>query len=107
MLEARKAMLADGGGDGACAARRNRGGRQRRHVPAHPAGGLCRIQKTLSERGRAYQPAEWAKILESVIDNSVDFGVVSPPVDDKRLTAVNIHRDELVIIAPPRHPLAA
>lgn len=49
---------------------------------------------------------ERAKIMESVIDNSVDFGVVSTPVDDKRLTVVTIHRDELVIIAPPRHPLS-
>ncbi len=49
---------------------------------------------------------ERAKILESIIDNSVDFGVVSAPVDDKRLTVVNIHRDELVIIVPPGHPLS-
>ena len=49
---------------------------------------------------------ERAKILESVIDNSVDFGVVSTPVDDKRLTVVNIHRDELVVIAMPGHPLS-
>lgn len=50
--------------------------------------------------------ADYAKVLESVIDNSVDFGVVSMPVNDNRLTAVLIHRDELVLIAPPRHPLA-
>jgi len=50
--------------------------------------------------------SDYAKILESVIDNSVDFGVVSLPVSDTRLTVVLIHRDELVIIAPPRHPLA-
>jgi DNA-binding transcriptional LysR family regulator len=49
---------------------------------------------------------ERAKILESIIDNSVDFGVVSAPVNDKRLTVVNIHRDELVIIAGSRHPLS-
>src|SRR5499427_7085052 len=49
--------------------------------------------------------ADYAKILESVIDNSVDFGVVSLPVNDNRLTVVLIHRDELVLIAPPRHPL--
>jgi DNA-binding transcriptional LysR family regulator len=49
---------------------------------------------------------ERAKILESIIDNSVDFGVVSLPVEDKRLTVVNIHRDELVVIAPPGHPLS-
>jgi LysR family transcriptional regulator, low CO2-responsive transcriptional regulator len=50
--------------------------------------------------------SDYAKILESVIDNSVDFGVVSLPVTDNRLTVVLIHRDELVIIAPPHHPLA-
>jgi DNA-binding transcriptional LysR family regulator len=50
--------------------------------------------------------ADYAKILESVIDNSVDFGVVSLPINDPRLTAVPIHKDELVLIAPPKHPLA-
>src|SRR5437588_123342 len=49
--------------------------------------------------------SDYAKVLDSVIDNSVDFGVVSLPVTDPRLTVVLIHRDELVIIAPPRHPL--
>jgi LysR family transcriptional regulator, low CO2-responsive transcriptional regulator len=49
--------------------------------------------------------ADYAKILESVTDNSVDFGVVSLPVKDNRLTVVLIHQDELVIIAPPHHPL--
>ncbi|PYP83624.1 MAG: LysR family transcriptional regulator [Candidatus Angelobacter sp. Gp1-AA117] len=49
---------------------------------------------------------ERAKILESVIDNSVDFGVVSTPVNDKRLKTVNIHSDELVVIAPPGHLLS-
>jgi LysR family transcriptional regulator, low CO2-responsive transcriptional regulator len=32
--------------------------------------------------------------------------VVSMPVPDKRLTVVPIHRDELVLITPPGHPLA-
>ncbi|MBO0912119.1 MAG: LysR family transcriptional regulator [Acidobacteria bacterium] len=50
--------------------------------------------------------ADYARILESVIDNTVDFGVVSLPVSDNRLTAVSIHKDELVLIAPPKHPLA-
>ena len=50
--------------------------------------------------------ADYAKILESVIDNSVDFGVVSMPVTDNRLTAVLIHKDELVLIVTPKHPLA-
>jgi len=50
--------------------------------------------------------ADYARVLESVVDNSVDFGVVSLPVTDNRLTVVLIHRDELVIIAPPHHVLA-
>jgi DNA-binding transcriptional LysR family regulator len=50
--------------------------------------------------------ADYARILENVIDNSVDFGVVSLPVTDNRLTVVLIHRDDLVIIAPPHHILA-
>jgi len=49
--------------------------------------------------------ADYAKTLESIVDNSVDFGVVSLPVTDNRLTVVLIHRDELVIIVPPSHPL--
>ena len=49
---------------------------------------------------------EHNKILEAIIDNSCDFGVVSMPVSDKRLTVVPIHRDELVVIVPPDHPLA-
>jgi DNA-binding transcriptional LysR family regulator len=52
------------------------------------------------------QRSEHNKTLESVIDNSVDFGVVSLPVEDSRLTIVVIHNDELVLIAPPHHPLA-
>jgi DNA-binding transcriptional LysR family regulator len=50
--------------------------------------------------------SERARIMEAIIDNSVDFGVVSLPVADNRLTVVPIHRDELVVIVPPRHPLA-
>jgi DNA-binding transcriptional LysR family regulator len=51
------------------------------------------------------QRSHYGRILDSIIDNSVDFGVISLPVSDARLTVVLIHRDELVIIAPPQHPL--
>ena len=50
--------------------------------------------------------SDYARILECVIDNSVDFGVISLPIRDPRLTVLPIHRDELVVIAPPKHPLA-
>ena len=49
---------------------------------------------------------EHNKILEAIIENSCDFGVVSLPVNDKRLTVVPIHRDELIVIMPAHHPLA-
>jgi LysR family transcriptional regulator, low CO2-responsive transcriptional regulator len=50
--------------------------------------------------------AERGRILEFIIDNTVDFAIVSLPVKDTRLTVVPIHRDELVIITAPDHPLA-
>ena len=50
--------------------------------------------------------SERAKVLENIIDNSVDFGVISIPVSDNRLTVVTIHRDELMLIAAAGHPLA-
>jgi DNA-binding transcriptional LysR family regulator len=50
--------------------------------------------------------SESSKVLESIVDNSVDFGVVSLPIADNRLTVVPIHRDELVVISAPHHPLA-
>src|SRR5579863_5000947 len=49
--------------------------------------------------------SDYGRILESVIDNTVDFGVVSLPVTDNRLTVVLIHSDKYMIIAPPHHPL--
>ncbi|HLX73540.1 MAG TPA: LysR family transcriptional regulator [Terriglobales bacterium] len=67
---------------------------------------FAEFKKQYSRVGVSVQRSEHNKILESVIDNSVDFGVVSLPVNDTRLTIVLIHRDELVLIAPPDHPLA-
>jgi DNA-binding transcriptional LysR family regulator len=50
--------------------------------------------------------ADYTRILESVVENAVDFGVVSLPVNDNRLKIVLIHRDDLVLITPPGHPLS-
>ncbi|HWK30648.1 MAG TPA: LysR family transcriptional regulator [Terriglobales bacterium] len=49
--------------------------------------------------------SERTKIIEQVLENIVDFGIVSAPVEDPRLKVVTIHRDELVLITPPKHPL--
>lgn len=51
--------------------------------------------------------AERLRTLESVVNREVDFGVVSLPVRDARLTVETIHRDELALVAPKGHPLAA
>jgi DNA-binding transcriptional LysR family regulator len=67
---------------------------------------FAEFRKLYPEVGVQISRLERAKILESIIDNSVDFGVVSTPIDDKRLTVVTIHRDELVIIVPAQHSLA-
>jgi LysR family transcriptional regulator, low CO2-responsive transcriptional regulator len=50
--------------------------------------------------------SDYAKILESILENEVDFGVVSLPVTDNRLEAQMIHRDHLVAIVAPSHSLA-
>ena len=67
---------------------------------------FAEFKKQYPRVGVSVKRSEHNKILESVIDNSVDFGVVSLPVTDTRLTIVLIHRDELVLIAPPNHPVA-
>jgi DNA-binding transcriptional LysR family regulator len=51
--------------------------------------------------------SDYSRILESILENVVDFGVVSLPVNDNRLEAQMIHRDELVVITARQHALAA
>src|SRR6516225_7055635 len=68
---------------------------------------FAEFKKLYQDVGVQISRLERAKIMESIIDNSVDFGVVSAPVDDKRLTVVNIHHDELVVIVLPGHPLSS
>lgn len=56
--------------------------------------------------GVSVKRSERGRTIEDVLDNSCDFGVVSMPVKDKRLTVVPIHRDELIVITAPGHHLA-
>lgn len=44
-------------------------------------------------------------ILESVLENRVDFGIVSLPVQEARLKIVPLHRDQLQVVVSPHHPL--
>src|SRR6185437_1273513 len=45
-------------------------------------------------------------ILEAVLENRADFGVVSLPVRDSRLKVIPLHRDEVVAAVAPGHVLA-
>jgi len=47
-----------------------------------------------------------SRVVEAVMENSADFGLVQLPVEEKRLQVVNIHRDEIRLIVPAGHPLA-
>jgi DNA-binding transcriptional LysR family regulator len=48
---------------------------------------------------------EHNEILEAVLENRVDFGVLSLPVQDSRLQIVPLHRDELCAVVRAGHPL--
>src|SRR5262249_45704487 len=67
---------------------------------------FAEFKKLYPKVGVSIHRAEHGTTLERVIENSADFGVVSLPVNDNRLAVVPIHRDELVVIAASRHPLA-
>ncbi|MBI3697854.1 MAG: LysR family transcriptional regulator, partial [Acidobacteria bacterium] len=46
------------------------------------------------------------KVVEKVLENTVDFGVVTLPFKHAHLHVIPIHRDEMAVLAPPDHPLA-
>src|SRR6476660_1287077 len=48
-----------------------------------------------------------AHVVEAVLDNSADFGLTQLPVEEKRLQVVSVHNDEIRLIVPAKHPLAA
>jgi len=45
-------------------------------------------------------------VVESVLDNLADFGFAQLPVQEKKLQVVQVHMDEIKLLAPPGHPLA-
>lgn len=48
-----------------------------------------------------------ARVVEAVMENIADFGVTQLPVEEKRLQVVPIYRDEIKLVVPSGHPLAA
>jgi DNA-binding transcriptional LysR family regulator len=47
-----------------------------------------------------------ARVVDAVMENIADFGLTQLPVEEKRLQVADIHRDEIRLIVPARHPLA-
>jgi DNA-binding transcriptional LysR family regulator len=47
-----------------------------------------------------------ARTVEAVLENAVDFGITQLPVQERKLEIVQIHADEIRLLAPPAHPLA-
>jgi DNA-binding transcriptional LysR family regulator len=47
-----------------------------------------------------------AGIVQAVSNNLADFGITQLPVAEKKLQVVKIHSDEIMLLAPPDHPLA-
>jgi LysR family transcriptional regulator, low CO2-responsive transcriptional regulator len=67
---------------------------------------FAEFKRNYPDVGITVKRSETRETLEAIIDNSADFGVAAMPVNDKRITSVVIHKDELVVITPTGHPLA-
>ena len=48
-----------------------------------------------------------SRVSEALMDNLADFGFTQLPVADRKLQVVKIHSDEIKLIVPMGHPLAA
>lgn len=67
---------------------------------------FAQFKRQYSRVGLSIVRADRVKTIESVLNREVDFGVVSLPVKDARLTVDMLHRDDVVLVAPGNHPLA-
>jgi DNA-binding transcriptional LysR family regulator len=68
---------------------------------------FAQFKRQYTRVGLSIERAERTKTLESVLNREVDFGIVSLPVKDPRLTVDVIHKDEIVLVAPKNHSLTA
>lgn len=48
-----------------------------------------------------------SRVVQAVMDNQADFGITQLPVHEKKVQVVKIHTDEIRLLAPAGHPLAA
>ncbi len=48
-----------------------------------------------------------SRVVQAVVDNLADFGITQLPVQEKRLQVAKIHSDEIKLLAPADHRIAA
>ena len=48
-----------------------------------------------------------ARVVEAVMDNLADFGITQLPIQERKVQVVEIHSDEIMLLLPAKHPLAA
>jgi DNA-binding transcriptional LysR family regulator len=68
---------------------------------------FAQFKQLYTRVGLSIVRADRLRTVEAVLNREVDFGVVSLPVKDARLTVDTLHRDDVVLVAPGNHPLAA
>ncbi|HUY81368.1 MAG TPA: LysR family transcriptional regulator [Acidobacteriaceae bacterium] len=68
---------------------------------------FAQFKRQYSRVGLSIVRADRMRTVEAVLSREVDFGVVSLPVKDARLTVDTLHRDDVVLVAPAEHPLGA
>lgn len=67
---------------------------------------FAQFKRQYTRVGLSIVRADRVRTVEAVLNREVDFGVVSLPVKDARLTVDILHRDDVVLVAPINHPLA-
>jgi len=67
---------------------------------------FAQFKRQYTRVGLSIVRADRLRTVEAVLNREVDFGVVSLPVKDARLTVDTLHRDDVVLVAPSNHPLA-
>lgn len=67
---------------------------------------FAQFKKQCPRVGLGIVRAERGRTLEAVLKRQVDFGVISLPLKDPRINISLVHKDELVLVVQPNHPLA-
>jgi len=83
-------------------------------IAANEATCIYVLPRVFSDYGRLFPAVRLqvhrsfgARVVDAVMENIADFGLTQLPVDEKRLQVVPIYRDEIRLIVPAGHPLAA